>query len=344
MQVKLLEWYEVHKRDLPWRENPTPYTIWVSEVMAQQTRIAQLLPFYIRFMNQFPDVFTLANADEEVVLATWAGMGYYSRARNLHRCAKIICDTYNGNFPQTRKAWEVLPGVGAYTAGAILSIVYGQQEAAVDGNVLRLYARLANDDIDINTAKAKQRATALITANMPNNPTQMSYYTQALMELGALVCTPKNPQCHVCPLVHNCEAHAKGKILDLPIKSQKKSPIKEDLMVLRIFSPAGKVLMRKRTEGLLHGMWVYYLINTVTENLSLHTMRDKITEYLKKHGYTILSMTVIGKARHTFTHRIWQMTGYDVHIKETSLIEDYQWLSPQEVDNIAVPVAMRYFF
>ncbi|MCL2189541.1 MAG: A/G-specific adenine glycosylase [Defluviitaleaceae bacterium] len=342
MQKNLLTWYAKHKRDLPWRSNPTPYAVLISEVMAQQTRLGQLLPFYMRFMTQFPTIEALAASTEDAVLAAWAGMGYYARARNLHHTAREICEKHGGVFPQTRKEWEALSGIGAYTAGAILAIAFGQKETAIDGNVLRLYARLANDETDISTTTAKHRAAEYVSAYMPHTSDKIRAFTQALMELGALVCIPSNPRCESCPISNFCEAYKAGNERNLPVKARKKASPVIPLTVLRIFAPQGRVLMRKRTEGLLKGMWVYYLIEETPEKPS--RTPAEITEYLAKtRGYTVTHIEPLGEARHTFTHRVWHMHGYDVHIKENYLIADYHFISPDDMKNIALPAAMGYF-
>jgi A/G-specific adenine glycosylase len=331
---ELLIWFAENKRPLPWRQNPTPYAVLVSEIMAQQTRMAQLLPFYMRFMARFPTADALAKSELDEVLAVWAGMGYYARARNLHSAVKIIRAKYNDGWPTTRAEWEALPGIGAYTAGAVLAIAFGQREAAIDGNVLRLYARLENDATDIACAAAKMRATQLVHAHMPNKPGEICAYTQALMELGSLVCVPTHPKCEKCPLVYICKAYMAGCEKELPVKTKKKPSPVVDMTVLIIFSPRGRVLMRRRTEGLLKGMWVYCL----TEN----PLAD-IHGYVKAMGYSVKTVYPLGEARHAFTHRVWQMTAYAVHVNEDCAVGDYRFLSPDEVDKAALPAAMRYF-
>jgi A/G-specific adenine glycosylase len=354
MHKRLLAWYEANKRPLPWRGNPTPYAVWVSEIMAQQTRMAQLLPFYTRFMARFPTAEDLAEADLDGVLSAWAGMGYYARARNLHLAARIIKKKYGGGWPTTRKEWEALPGVGSYTAGAVLSIAFGQREAAVDGNVLRIYARLANDATDIASPVVKTRAALFIHNHMPETPTEISAYTQALMELGALVCVPKNPRCGACPLANECRARIKGRERELPAKTRRKPTPVVPVLVLLIISPDGRVLMRRRTEGLLRGMWVYYLaedadkinFGRIDQNLntaSAMASLSQITALLKPMGYTCAHAGHKLNARHTFTHRVWDMACYEVRVNENHAFGDYRFLTPEEREAAARPAAMKYF-
>ncbi|MCL2501083.1 MAG: A/G-specific adenine glycosylase [Defluviitaleaceae bacterium] len=353
MHRELLAWYAAEKRSFPWRDNPTPYNVWVSEVMAQQTRMAQLLPFYERFMARFPTLDNLGNCDLDEVLSVFAGMGYYARARNLHAAARIILEEYgskrNGkvpsriDWPQTREAWEALPGVGPYTAGAIMSIAFGQRETAVDGNVLRLAARLTDDDTDISTPLAKKHAadyiTSLMSALPADDPTlSPGALTQALMELGSLICTPTNPRCEICPIPAHCRARINGRERALPVKAKKKPSPVIPVTVLLIYSPEGRVLMKRRTEGLLKGMWVYYLIEGDADVTS-----DLVGQKLKSMGYTSAQIERKCNARHTFTHRIWDMTCYEVHIKENHAIEDYRFITPDEATKLALPAAMKYF-
>jgi A/G-specific adenine glycosylase len=340
MHDALLAWYAVNKRSLPWRDNPAPYAVLISEVMAQQTRMAQLLPFYIRFMERFPTLDDLRESDLDEVLAAWAGMGYYARARNLHRAAQIIQAEYGDGWPRTRAQWEALPGIGPYTAGAIMAIAFGQREAAVDGNVLRLYARLAKDATDIATPAAKSRAGQFIVSHM--GATDVSAYTQALMELGALVCVPSNPKCGVCPLAYMCQARLAGCERDLPVKARKGPSPGIPVMVLLIFSPDGRVLMRRRTEGLLRGMWVYCLSEGQPGEAPSYT-QPEAAAHAASLGYTVTGIESLGEARHAFTHRVWDMIGFAVYVRESHGVDDYLFLTPDELEKTAVPAAMRYF-
>jgi A/G-specific adenine glycosylase len=326
----LLPWYEVNRRKLPWRENIHPYTTWVSEIMAQQTRIAQLLPFYEGFISRFPDVYTLAAADIDEVLTQWAGMGYYARARNLHESAKIIAQ--NG-FPTSRDAWRKLPGIGDYTAGAIASITRGERVAATDGNALRVYARLNNDSRDIKTSAVKKSAVAFFENNLPESADDMGQYTQAIMELGALVCVPKHPKCTNCPLQNLCEGYKQGTVNNLPVRTAKKPSPVIDMTVLMIINPRHQVLTQKRDKGLVKGMFVYYLYEGVCEPV----------ETVAQLGFTVIDVLPVGCAKHVFTHRVWQMTGYAVYIAESSAPEGFRFMSKDEIKTAPFPAAVKYY-
>ncbi|MCL2364867.1 MAG: A/G-specific adenine glycosylase [Defluviitaleaceae bacterium] len=375
MKTELLCWFAAHRRSLPWRDDPTPYAVLVGEIMAQQTRLAQLLPFYERFMVRFPTIVALADAPLDDVLAIWAGMGYYARARNLHRTAQIICNppntlandthhkpqpptpathtndnshtlpdiphTANGiHWPTTKAEWLALPGIGPYTAGAVLSIAFAQREAAVDGNILRVAARLQNDPTDIATPAAHKNATAYILHHMPHTPDTIRLFNQALMELGSLVCTPTTPRCTDCPLVGYCQAHQHDRVHLLPIKAAKKPSPRIPMTVLLIFAPDGRVLMTRRTAGLLRNMWVFHLVQG--ETLDAPAVR----EYLQSQGYSlhkIEEITPLGTFTHTFTHRVWEMTGFAVRVNENLALTDHHFRTPDEITAGGLPSAMRYF-
>ncbi len=252
----LLNWYDQNKRDLPWRHSQEPYGIWISEIMAQQTRITALLPYYRRFMKQFPTVEALAAADESEVLKAWEGLGYYARAKNLQKAAQIIVSFFSGEIPSSLEELIALPGIGEYTAGAILSIAFGLPFPAVDGNVLRVYSRVEKSELDIALPPAKASAKQFISSLMPSERT--GSFTQALMELGALICVPRTPLCEACPLAELCCARLEGLTGELPVKSAKKPPKSEDKTILVICGPDGQILVRaayrkafKRIMGIL---------------------------------------------------------------------------------------------
>ncbi|MGN1062499.1 MAG: A/G-specific adenine glycosylase, partial [Candidatus Scatosoma sp.] len=206
----LVEWFNYNKRDLPWRHNPTPYRVWVSEIMLQQTRVEAARDYYLRFLSALPSVADLAACDEEKLMKLWEGLGYYSRVRNMQKTAKIICGTYGGEFPSDEKQLRALPGIGDYTAGAIRSIAFGLPSPAVDGNVLRVCSRLAADGTDISDENYKALLKALLQNAYPPTPQGCSDFTQALMELGALICTPRVVACEKCPLRALCRAAETG--------------------------------------------------------------------------------------------------------------------------------------
>lgn len=252
---KLLSWYSRHARDLPWRRTRHPYRVWLSEVMLQQTRIDTVLPYYRRFLKAFPTVRTLAEAPEDRVLKLWEGLGYYSRARNLHQAARAILQERNGRFPQTAEQWRALPGVGRYTAAAIASITRGERAAVLDGNVKRVLARLYHIDRSIDEAVTVNRLWDLAEALVP--PTRPGDFNQAMMELGARVCTPKSPRCPECPLRTVCAAYVAGWASRLPVRRRRK-PVPHYDIVAAAVAKNGRYLLGKRPPGgLLGGLWEF---------------------------------------------------------------------------------------
>ncbi|MDR1158568.1 MAG: A/G-specific adenine glycosylase [Oscillospiraceae bacterium] len=317
----LLTWYETARRTLPFRNIKDPYYIWLSEIMAQQTRITALLPYFTAFVARFPTVADLAAADEHDVLKAWEGLGYYSRARNLRRAALCIMSEHGGQVPDEPDALRRLPGIGDYTAGAILSIAFGQKAPAVDGNVLRVHARIQCDDTDVTTPEARTRARVWVLSLMPDDrPGDM---TQALMELGALRCLPAAPRCGECPAVSFCGAHRAGRTRALPVKSPKKPQRVEKRSVYLLLDPEGRVLMRRRTEALLHGLWEFPSAPVA--------------------GVPLLSDESCGRAEHVFTHIRWQMEGHLCRTPATSAPESHLWAAPEDFATLALPTAFRAF-
>ncbi|KAA8997162.1 A/G-specific adenine glycosylase [Paenibacillus spiritus] len=253
----LLDWYLAHKRDLPWRRTRDPYRIWVSEIMLQQTRVDTVIPYFLRFVERFPDVTALADAPEEDVLKCWEGLGYYSRARNLQQAAKDVKERYGGVIPNDVEAVAGLKGVGPYTAGAILSIAFGRPEPAVDGNVMRVLSRFFLIDDDVAKPKTRILMEGLARELIPEG--EAREFNQALMEHGAMTCTPKSPRCLVCPVMERCAGRLAGRENELPVKSKAKPPRPETRLAALVEgrgAHAGKVLIRQRpAQGLLARMW-----------------------------------------------------------------------------------------
>lgn len=259
----LLNWYLENKRDLPWRKNNTPYTIWLSEIMLQQTRIAQGLPYYQKFITHFPSVFDLAEAEEEQVLKLWQGLGYYSRARNLHFTAKYVAEELNGTFPDNYKDLKKLKGVGDYTAAAIASICYQEPVAVVDGNVYRVLARYFGVETPINSTEGVKEFKALAKKMLYTK--DPATYNQALMEFGALHCKPKNPLCESCPFQKNCVAFQQGITTSLPVKL-KKTKVRTRHFNYLIFLKNKETLLQKRTgKGIWKNLYEFPLVETPTE-------------------------------------------------------------------------------
>lgn len=249
----LLDWYAQNQRDLPWRKTRDPFAIWVAEVMLQQTQVQTVIPYYERFLARFPSVEALASADLAEVLALWQGLGYYARARNLHQAAQIIASQYGGNLPRERDTLLALPGIGEYTADALLSIAFDQDLIAIDGNVKRVLARLLNYVERVDTIRGKRALRNYGQALLP--PGQARLFNQALMDLGAMVCTPEAPLCAVCPLRAFCKAYAKGTVLQIP-KRKARVPVPQVEMVAALICRGDRWLMvRRKPTGLLGGLW-----------------------------------------------------------------------------------------
>jgi len=329
VQDQLLQWYAENKRDLPWRATKNPYHILVSEVMAQQTQINTLLPYYIRFIEAFPTIEALALASIDQVLKVCAGIGYYNRFHNMKKTAEIIIKDFDGQIPQEPQTLQKLPGIGAYVAGAVSSIAFNKKVPAIDGNVFRVMARLERNEGDISKAATKKALTIHLEKIMPDCA---GTFNQALMELGALICKPINPLCNQCPLFSFC----KGQDIrhHLPVKPPKK-PVKEiDKTILLIYHPLHGVLMRKRTEKLLHGLWEFYHIDKAMEE-------EDVSAHIQKLGYSCTQLTFLGDATHLFTHLKWNMISYACQVKESFTMADYTFVPIEKMSDLAIPSAFR---
>ncbi len=295
----LLCWYRANKRDLPWRKDPTPYRVWVSEIMLQQTRVEAVKEYYLRFMQALPTVEDLAFCAEEKLLKLWEGLGYYSRARNLQKAAKRVVAEYHGEFPKSAEGLKALPGIGSYTAGAIASIAYGLPVAAVDGNVFRVAARLEENPTVISDGKYRTYLETALSSVYPKDKKGCSDFTQSLFELGALICKPRNPDCHACPLNTLCRAYQKGTQALYPVLPEKKAKRVEKVYVFLIQTPQG-FCIRRREEGVLRGMNEFpsavVADGETPENILNEWGVYAFTEK-KRKNYT-----------HIFTHIRWEIT------------------------------------
>ncbi len=322
----LLHWFWANHRVLPFRSDPTPYHVWVSEIMLQQTRVAAAVPYYERFVQELPDIPALAACEEERLLKLWEGLGYYSRVRNLQKAARIVCEQYGGQLPGDLAALKKLPGIGDYTAGAIASIGFGIPAPAVDGNVLRVFARLYNDEGDIMQPAVKAATTQKVMAQQPAEAP--GDFNQALMELGALVCTPGQPDCAACPLQALCLGRQSGNPARLPQKAPKKARKKCELTLCLAQDAAGRWLLQKRGEqGVLAGLWQPPVL--AEEALD---EKKALTAAQKLLPAAVLLKEKPLKAKHIFTHLEWHMTAYVMAAPCTPPPEGCVWASPAQLE------------
>lgn len=321
----LTAWFDENKRDLPWRENPTPYRVWVSEIMLQQTRVEAARDYYLRFLRALPAVEDLAACEEEKLMKLWEGLGYYSRARNMQKTAKIVAERYCGVFPSEEKSLLALPGIGDYTAGAIRSIAFGLPSPAVDGNVLRVCSRLAADGTDISDETYKARLKSLLSAVYPTEGKGCSDFTQGLMELGALICTPRAYDCEKCPLGESCVSKKHGWQAKFPVLPEKKEKRAERIFIFLIRTKNG-FSVRKRTKGLLKGMNEFPSeIVEAGSRLSLLSKEETLLraeEILRTWGVKNAEITATRSYTHIFTHVKWEATAFLTRA-ETSPFEEY---------------------
>jgi A/G-specific adenine glycosylase len=332
----LIIWYHRYKRDLPWRNTSNPYHIWISEVILQQTRVNQGIDYYYRFIENFPDVFALANASEDEILKVWQGLGYYSRARNLHHAAKQIVNEFNGVFPDSYKELIQLKGIGEYTAAAIASIAYQLPHAVVDGNVFRVLSRLFNIKTPINSTKGKKEYYEL--ANKILNKNKPAAHNQALMELGAIICLPKNPLCHICCIRQNCHALQTNSQNQLPVKL-KKASIKKRYFFYFFVHAKDKTIIRKRAgKDIWKGLYELPLIE-MHDHISIE---EAVSVFKKSMLHTEVRFTIKKFSplhRHQLTHQL--IHAYFIYIKLRTLKEftgnNYKIISFSTISDYAYP-------
>ena len=337
----LLAWYDRGRRILPWREEPTPYHVWLSEIMLQQTRVEAVKPYYERFLKELPDIESLAGVEEEKLLKLWEGLGYYNRARNLKKAAMQIVIDYDGVMPGTYEELVKLPGIGSYTAGAVSSIAFGNPVPAVDGNVLRILARLRMDDRDILDAKVKKAVEEELAVVMPTD--RPGDFNQALMELGAMVCIPNGmAKCEECPWKELCQARKEDRVLEFPKKAPKKPRSVEEKTIL-VLQDAEKVALHKRpAKGLLAGMYEFPWLEG-------HRSEKQVLEYLEELGMKAIRIRKLEPAKHIFSHKEWHMTGYAVRVDELAGLgmdkkEPFLFIDPAETkDKYPIPSAFAAY-
>ncbi len=343
--LRLLDWYDREKRDLPWREKPDPYKVWLSEIILQQTRVAQGLPYYERFIGRFPNIQALAAADQDEILRLWQGLGYYSRARNLHFCAKQIVNEYDGQFPSESQELVKLKGIGRYTAAAIASICFNEAVPVIDGNVYRVLSRVFDIPTDISGNKAyeefHQRSASLMDNSRPGD------YNQAIMEFGALQCTPKNPDCSQCPLQSGCKAYANQIIAERPVKL---SRIKKTVRYFNycLFNYASYCLIRQREAGdIWQGLHEFYNIEGDFDSTEIeHQLADKIGQVEHKQLNQIAKS---GPIKHVLTHQILHIRFliYEVEsidsLKEISTALNLKMIKKDKLESLGKPIIIEKF-
>ena len=341
--LPLIAWYRENARSLPWREDVTPYRVWLSEVMLQQTRIEAVKPYYARFLAAAPTVADLAALSDDRLMKLWEGLGYYSRARNLRRAAQEIVEKYSGEMPRDHAALLALPGIGDYTAGAIASIAFGLPYPAVDGNVLRVLTRLLADPSDVLAPDTKKRITALLAEVYRQNEKDSAALTQGLMELGQTLCLPNTtPLCDACPLAQLCRAKEEGKTAEIPYRSPKKAKRTEKRLVLLLFDGEGRYAIRRRAEeGLLGGLWE--LPNLLITGEEDDEMLDRLArEYCAACGLAAAESVAAPAAKHVFTHIVWEMQGRFVNVQPGG--RELLFVSPAELrSTYALPSAFRAY-
>lgn len=332
----LVDWYSINKRDLPWRTNPKPYNVWLSEIIFQQTKIEQGIGYYERIVNKFPSVYDLARASEDEVLKAWEGLGYYSRARNLHHSAKVIVNDFNGDFPKEYKDILALKGVGPYTAAAISSIAFEEPYPAIDGNVLRVASRLflIQNPIDaISTRKRiEEELNSIIDFVNPGD------FNQAMMELGALVCKPQKPLCDQCPVSHHCLAFKENLQSELPIK-KKKVKVKEVFFNFLVFHTESSILIEKRKDGIWKGMYQFPLKedNLIQED-------EIIIEYIQSvfsNKKLVIEVSKIYK--HILSHRIIYAKFYLIKVDSLDNFNGYEVIYKEDLSNYPLPRLIHRF-
>ncbi len=330
----LLPWFYANKRDLPWRQDREPYHIWLSEIMLQQTRVEAVKGYYNRFLENLPTVQALAEAEDDRLNKLWEGLGYYSRVRNLKKAANVIMQAHNGQFPESYEEIRSLPGIGDYTAGAICSIAFEQKTPAVDGNVLRVFSRLTDDDTPIDQPAMKKKASSALQAIYPENAGD---FTQALMELGATVCGPnRKPDCKNCPCRQICIGFQNGTAENLPVKSSKKDRRQENMTVFILCCDGQFALEKRGNSGLLAGLWQF-------PNTPEFLTPEQAIDFLEKRNIMVKDIVRQSDKKQIFTHIQWNMRGYYMTVSRCG--GNYDWFTEKQINgNAALPTAFRQFW
>lgn len=340
--ASLLEWYDEDARDLPWRRTDDAYCIWLSEIMMQQTRIEQGTPYYERFLERFPELNALAAATEEEVLKQWEGLGYYSRARNLHRTAKILVEQYDGIFPRDPEVLQLLPGIGKYTAGAIASIAYGVPVSVVDGNIKRVLARLYAIQESIDLSSVDKRLWELSAVVL--NPRRPGDHNQAMMELGARICVPRNPLCASCPVQKHCRAFGAKLQDELPQRTPKKKIPHHEMVVAALVHEGNYLIVKRPSEGFLGGLWEFP--GDRIKKAETHE------EALRRVGQEMLALEIkagglVSVVRHAYTHFRVTLNVYRCTTESSEVLlkdhTDSLWVKAEDFEDYPFPTGHRKF-
>ncbi len=330
----LITWYQGNKRDLPWRHTKNPYYIWISEIMLQQTRVEAVKVYYERFIKRLPTLKDLAEVPEDELLKLWEGLGYYSRVRNMQESAQQVLKEGKETLPNTYDKLIRLPGIGNYTTGAILSIAFDIPTPAIDGNVYRVLGRYYKVPNSINSSIGKKKYTDILQSILPNN--NSSDFTQSFMDLGSLICTPKNPKCADCPLNHKCQAHLTKTTEDYPVKDKKKTQKIEE-RIIYVYVYKSKFAIQKRdNKGLLASMYEF-------PNKLGSANEIDIENELIENQVNFKSVLEIGNSKHVFSHIIWLMKGFLIELNEP--LKNYIWVTKKELqEKYSIPTAFSYYY
>ncbi len=336
----LLAWYDANRRHLPWREDPSPYHVWISEIMLQQTRVETVRPYYLRFLEALPDISSLAAVPEDRLLKLWEGLGYYTRARNLQKGARQLMESYNGLLPESSPELQKITGIGPYTAAAIASIAFHERIPAIDGNLLRIFARLSAYAESISEAAAKKAASNYFLERMPSE--RPGDYNQALMDLGALVCLPKqSPRCGECPLSQGCLSRLAGRQSEFPLRLKKKSRPVKDITVLLIHDNARIAIRKRPSKTILAGLYEF-------PNTEGRLSRKEALSHARLLGFKPLSIQRLPSGKHVFSHLEWRMTAYEILVEgpgsETKGETMHKMVPPGELLNdYSIPSAFSIY-
>lgn len=334
----LILWYNENSRTLPWRGVRDPYRIWISEIMLQQTRVESVVDYYLRFIEALPDVYALAECPEDGLLKLWEGLGYYSRARNLQKAARVLCEQYGGQLPKTASELKCLPGIGSYTAGAIASIAFGEAEPAVDGNVLRVYARLTELEDDIMRDAVRKRVRDELRAAYPEADGSWGLLNQAFMDLGSGICRANTrPDCDRCPLSSLCLSHKDRREKDFPIREAKTKRHDEKRTVFLIRSGGRFALAKRPPEGLLANLYEFPSCGGWLDP-------DEVKTYFADRGFQILDVKPLPESKHVFSHLTWRMCAYAVDIASRGSFRNWIFVKPCDIQKqFPVPSAFARY-